>query len=84
MNAINPTRLTDLFITDKAQAKLTSPSAIFEIQTTDGGFLPPRMTGTQRDALTPAEGMIIYNLDTHRINYYDAQGLAPWKEVAHT
>ena len=35
------------------------------------GFLPPKLTTTQRDAISsPAEGLIIYNLTTHKLNVY--------------
>lgn len=38
------------------------PSAILELESTDQGFLPPRMTTDQRDSITnPAEGLVIYN-----------------------
>jgi uncharacterized protein (TIGR02145 family) len=40
----------------------TEPSALFEIQSTDKGFLLPRMTEAQRDAIVnPAKGLVIYN-----------------------
>ncbi len=39
-----------------------NPSAILELNSTDHGFLPPRMTTVQRDAITaPATGLVIYN-----------------------
>lgn len=39
-------------------------SAMLEIKSTDKGFLPPRMTKEQRDAIsTPATGLIIYQTD---------------------
>jgi hypothetical protein len=39
-----------------------NPSAILELNATDRGFLPPRMTTVQRDAINaPATGLIIYN-----------------------
>lgn len=31
----------------------------------------PRMTSTQRDALTPAKGMVIYNTTTDKFQGYD-------------
>lgn len=52
----------------------TSPAttARLEIASTTQGFLPPRMTTTQRNAITsPAEGLQIYNTTTHRIEYYN-------------
>jgi hypothetical protein len=36
-------------------------SAALDIQGTDGALLLPRLTTTQRDALTPSDGMEIYN-----------------------
>lgn len=51
-----------------------SPNAksILDLQSTTKGFLPPRMTGTQRDAITsPPEGLTIYNLTTHKLNFYN-------------
>jgi len=46
-------------------------SAALEIDSTTKGFLPPRMTTTQRDAITtPAVGLIIYNTSTNKLNLY--------------
>jgi hypothetical protein len=40
----------------------TEPSALMELQSTDKGFLLPRMSKFQRDAITePATGLMIYN-----------------------
>jgi hypothetical protein len=48
-----------------------SPTAITEMQSTTQGFLPPRMTSTQRDAiLNPGNGLMIFNLTTGCPNYY--------------
>lgn len=39
-----------------------NPTAILELNATDRGFLPPRLTTVQRDAITgPATGLLIYN-----------------------
>lgn len=36
-------------------------SAVLELATTQKGFLPPRMTHTERDAITsPAQGLVVY------------------------
>ena len=51
----------------------TSPaaSAILELSTTGRGFLPPRVTTTQRDAISsPAEGLMVYNTTDDALNYY--------------
>jgi len=40
------------------------PSAMLEVESATRGFLPPRMTTDQRDAISlPAEGLMIYNVD---------------------
>lgn len=54
----------------------TSPSAALEIKSTTGGFLAPRMTQAQRDALTAsaAIGLMIYNTTTNSYETYN--GLA--------
>lgn len=33
-------------------------------------FTPPKLTTTQRDALTPTAGMLIYNTSTNKLNVY--------------
>jgi hypothetical protein len=40
------------------------------IDTTSGGLIVPKMTTTQRNLLTPINGMIIYNTTTNRFNTY--------------
>lgn len=47
-------------------------STSLEVRSTIGAFLPPRMTTTQRDALTAADGMILYNTTTGALNYRKA------------
>ena len=45
-------------------APSVNASAIVDIQGTTKGFLPPRMTGAQAEAIaTPAEGLMIYATD---------------------
>jgi hypothetical protein len=51
---------------------VATASAMVEITSTTKGFLPPRMTTTQRDLIaTPAAGLMIYNTTTNRPNFYD-------------
>jgi uncharacterized protein (TIGR02145 family) len=46
-------------------------SSKLEVNSTTQGFLPPRMTTTQRDAIAnPANGLQIFNLTTGCINYW--------------
>lgn len=43
-------------------------SAVLELQSITKGFLPPRMTGVQRDAIVkPAKGLTIYNATTDAV-----------------
>lgn len=49
----------------------TSPgtSLALDVVSTDGAFAPPRMTQTQRDALTASNGMMIHNTSTNKFNF---------------
>lgn len=48
------------------------PSALFEVKTTEKGFLPPRMTTVQRDEIqNPAPGLQVFNTDSNCINYFN-------------
>jgi len=52
------------------QTTAPSTTAILELASTTRGFLPPRMTTTQRDAITsPPDGLIIYNTSSKSINF---------------
>ena len=56
-----------------------NPSAITELNSTTQGFLPPRMTTVQRDAIaTPAVGLVIYNTTSNCLNFYTG---ANWNET---
>jgi len=50
-------------------------SAQLEVSSTTKGFLPPRMTTVQRDAIVnPATGLQIYNTTTNTLEYKTASG----------
>lgn len=54
-------------------------SAKLSVTSTTKGFLPPVMTEVQRDAIgTPAEGLIIYNTTSHKLNVRVA---AAWEAI---
>ena len=56
-------------------------SAVLELQATNKGFLVPRMTTAQRDAITnPANGLLIYNTTDANFWYYDANAKL-WKPL---
>jgi hypothetical protein len=47
-------------------------SALLDMTSTTKGFLPPRMTTAQRNAISsPATGLQIYNTTTNRLNVYN-------------
>ncbi len=48
-------------------------SAILDVKNTSKGFLPPRMTQAERDAISsPANGLLIFNTTTDCLNFYAA------------
>ncbi len=47
-------------------------SAMLNVVSTTQGILPPRMTTTQKTAITsPAEGLMVYDTTTHKLCCYD-------------
>jgi len=49
-----------------------TPSAKLEISSNTQGFLPPRMTTTERNAIvSPVAGLVIYNTTTNVLNFYN-------------
>jgi hypothetical protein len=66
---------------DKVGLLTTSPaaSAAVEISSTTGGLLLPRLTTTERDAISsPAAGLLIYNTTTGKLN---VRGASAWEAV---
>ena len=50
-------------------------SAMLDVKSTTKGFLPPRMTTTQRDAITAtATGLVIFNTTTSSLEYNSTSG----------
>lgn len=65
----------------KAQVGIgtTSPdnSSILDVNSTDKGVLFPRLTATERDAITaPANGLLLFNTTTGLFNYYNSGWLS--------
>jgi uncharacterized protein (TIGR02145 family) len=57
-----------------------NPSAKLEINSSDQGFLPPRMTTNQMVSIAgPAEGLMLYNTDLKRIFWYNG---ASWTDMS--
>lgn len=54
-------------------------AAILDAASTTKGFLPPRMTTTQRNAIsTPPAGLMVYNSTTNKLNFYNGTA---WEAV---
>jgi hypothetical protein len=57
----------------------TYPSAIFVVSSTTRGFLPPRMTTTQKNAIaTPAAGLVLYDSTTNKLQCYNG---STWNDL---
>jgi ubiquinone biosynthesis protein UbiJ len=55
-------------------------SSILELRSNTLGFLPPRMTAIERNAIpSPAAGLVVYNTTSSQLNYYD--GIS-WQLIA--
>ena len=68
-----------LFTSSLVAQTNVDPSASLEINSTNKGFLPPRLTEAQRDAIShPAMGLLIYNLETFALNVYSG---ASWVQL---
>ncbi len=53
-------------------------SAIMEVSSLDKGVLMPKLTSSQRDALLPVTGLVIYNTSANNIEFYN--GLS-WRQI---
>ncbi len=55
-----------------------SASALIDANSTTKGFLPPRMTSTQRDAITsPAAGLVLFNTTVSLLEIYNGTAWVP-------
>ena len=56
-------------------------TAVLELESTSKGFILPRMTETQREAITnPANGLMVFDTTTQFIYYYDLPSTS-WKRL---
>lgn len=58
----------------------TSParSAILDLTARDRGFLPPRMTNTEMNAIaSPAEGLIVYDITNKKVTVFNGSSWVP-------
>jgi len=57
------------------------PSAMLDVNSVSHGILFPRLTSAQRNALPlPANGLLIYNKDDNKFNYYNSSA-DEWYEI---
>ena len=55
-----------------ADGSSADPSAMLDVKSTTKGFLPPRMTTAERNAISnPVEGLLIYNIDFKTLEVYN-------------
>ncbi len=58
-----------------------NPKAILELQAVDKGFLAPRITATQMNAIaTPPNGLLVYNTTTNCFYYFNSISNS-WKDM---
>ena len=58
-----------------ADGSTADASAMLDVSSTTKGFLPPRMTTTERNAIgTPATGLVIFNTTTNGLEFKSSTG----------
>jgi hypothetical protein len=63
---------TKTFLINKDYANSPSASALLQVDSTTQGFLPPRMTTTQKNAISsPAAGLMVYDTTLNQMSYYN-------------
>jgi hypothetical protein len=58
-----------------------SPAGILDVTSTTSAFLPPRMTTTQKNAISPVvDGMVVYDTTLHGLYVYST-GTSTWQTM---
>ena len=58
-----------------------SPAGILDVTSTTSAFLPPRMTTTQKNAISPVvDGMVVYDTTLHKLCVYST-GTSTWQTI---
>lgn len=76
-NATSQTLISDIHkncsaVSATTQYCFTEPSAVLEATSTTRGFLPPRMTTTQKNAIaSPAAGLMVYDTTLSTMSFYN-------------
>ena len=70
---------TSGFSIEQGTSVAINASAIFQLNSTTQGFLPPRMTTTQKNAIaTPATGLVVFDTTLAKLAVYTGAG---WEAV---
>ncbi|MCL5884659.1 MAG: Ig domain-containing protein [Deltaproteobacteria bacterium] len=79
----------DLIVNGKIGVGTATPaaSAAIDVSSTTSGFLPPRLTAAQRDAIAnPAQGLLIFNTTDNTYDYHTGSAwmaLGSWGGLQH-
>jgi hypothetical protein len=66
-------------VADSGIANAQVASAVLEVSSTTRGFLPPRMTTTERNAIaSPAAGLVVYDSTTNKLCCYNG---STWNDL---
>lgn len=80
--AVDPTGFRDIYVKTSAHfggTGLANTKSVLEITSTTKGFLPPRMTTTQQNAISsPPEGLSIYDTVNHTFSVYNGSA---WQKI---
>jgi hypothetical protein len=72
-------RVNDQMVVGDVTPGMPHTTAVLELQSTDQGFLPPRMTTAQRTAIgSPAEGLVVYDNGANALYLHNGSA---WEEV---
>jgi len=64
--------LNGMNVTNNTTFSTIGASALLQLDSTNKGFLPPRMTTVQRTAIgSPASGLVVYDTDLNSILFYN-------------
>jgi hypothetical protein len=70
-NFYQPTNFSNSLVVSSTAFSNATTSSIVDIQSTTKGFLPPRMTTTQKNAIaTPAAGLMVYDTTLAKLCVY--------------
>jgi hypothetical protein len=70
-NFYQPTNFSNSLVVSSTAFSNATTSSIVDIQSTTKGFLPPRMTTTQKNAIaSPAAGLMVYDTNLNKLCVY--------------